>query len=127
MHNRKSIIIAGAAKSGKSRRAVEEASKRGEYVVTSWDELKYPFGLAFLRCNPSTVIVEGLPPRRKPGSSDSELFKMLITDDEFFIDIKHQNPMVVPAPVFIFTMLTPSAPYQSLFGGMWSRLEVISL
>lgn len=127
MEKQKSIIIIGATGSGKSRRAQSEAEKRGEYVVTTWDELQGKFGLAVLGSEPATVIVEGLPVDALKKTSVREYLKHLIDDDYLEIIEKYKHPQMVQAPMFIFTILSSSKPDFSLFSGEWSRFEVVEV
>jgi hypothetical protein len=120
----KALLIVGAGGSGKTRRANEEAEKRGgNYVSTHWDEIQTPRGLGtVLKPNPQTVIVEGLPV--SAIETRQEYLKQLV-DGPVLIDGKHEDPRTVPAPMFIFTMLTPPHLDLSLVSGR--RFEVINM
>lgn len=128
MEAQKSMIIIGAAGSGKSRRAQAEAEKRGgNYVVTTWADLQGKFGLALLDSGPATVIVEELPSAALGKASSRAFLKQLASGDDLLIDVKYKNPRTVPAPMFIFTILTPPKPDLSLVSAEWRRFEVVEV
>jgi len=120
---RNAMIVIGESGSGKTRRAIEEARKRGGvYLSTSWDEIKTPFGLGrVLKFHPKTVIVEGL----SVSGKDINLLKHLASGDNVLIELKYEDPRMVPAPYFIFTMLTP--PKTVFSPSPWRRFDVVEV
>lgn len=124
MENQKAILIVGMAGAGKTRRAKEEAEKRGgNYVVTELKEIQTEMGRArIMKSNPNTVIVEGLPVSvfKKP-----EKLKMLVGGDAIVARERFKNPVLVKLPMLIFTMLAPAPPKTE--DTIWQRFEVVEV
>ncbi|MCP3177286.1 hypothetical protein MJO47_09265 [Desulfuromonas sp. KJ2020] len=124
MENCNAMLIVGPAGAGKTRRAKEEAEKRGgNYVVTFWEEIQTERGLArVMKSNPNTVIVEGLPVSalKKP-----EKIKRLVGGDALVSREKFKAPVLVKLPMLIFTMLAPALPKME--DTVWRRFEVVEV
>lgn len=125
MENQKAMLIVGPGGAGKSRRAQEEAEKRGgHYVVTFWDELLTETGRAkIMKSNPSLVIVEGLPVSAL--ETHAAIIKGLVDGDTFIAREKYKNPEPVKFPMLIFTMLAPALP--EIENSIWRRFEVVEV
>jgi hypothetical protein len=124
MESQKAMLIVGQAAAGKTRRAKEEAEKRGgNYVVTFWDEIQTERGLAnIMKSNPCTVIVEGLP---VSALKTPEKIKRLVGGDPLIARGKFQNPELVKLPMLIFTMLAPAPPKME--NTICRRFEVVEV
>lgn len=123
MGKRKAMLIIGPSRSGKTMRAWREAEKDGGRCITTFqEEIQRPFGLGrVLGLSPDVVVVEGL----SLAGLDVNLVKRLVSGEDILIAEQYKEPRFVPAPRFIFTVLTP--PALDLGAGFWSRFEVVVL
>jgi len=103
----KAMIIMGPAGSGKTKRAEEEARKRGgKFVVVFWEDLRrnrFTLGAA-MASEPETIIVEGLSVTK---AAERAYLKQLVAEDELLVEESYTPRRAVRAPWFIFTMQSP--------------------
>jgi len=123
----KPMIIVGDMGSGKTRRALTEASNRGSYVTITWKELRSEFGFSLLESKPNTVIVEMLTLAALADESERSFLKYIVSEDNLIINVRGKDLQTVPAPTFIFTVLAPTASNIPLTNSELRRFDVVEV
>jgi hypothetical protein len=109
----RALVLAGPQGCGKTTLARKLASAAGSYVEMDARDLEEDgFALgAHLAQRPKTCIVDGFP----RGEVSLTRLKAMITSDEVACHRKGLNPVLVPAPNFIFCS-DDSQPLKHLEG-----------
>ncbi len=129
MSFQKTIVIVGAAGSGKTKRAEEEAGKiGGKFAYAFFNDIKHDLGLrAVLGLGLDVLIVEGLP--SVPSEREAFRIKRLISGDPVLCRRPYEKEtFLVTPPRLIFTLIGSELPdFYREDPSFYLRFEIIEL